>query len=288
MLVMTESQLAAGRLTEALRLVREAISIATERQLKDRLATLKVRMATIISLQGEYERSRLVLEELGTAADSTTESRIALGRVYVALGDFERAKTYLQRAVTELAQRGEHSLAGAAQESLGELAYESGDSNAAKAGFQQASASGNQQLSDPAAILASCRLVSLEPRSAAGASAEPILSANVDRAARAGQRLVEARCRLELAALQVRQARYAAALQTLDKVSADPQINLGVELEALAHYWRSRALAGTGDRQGGDTEKSAVAVIVERVQNSLPEQYRPSFARRAGIRQLFN
>jgi hypothetical protein len=58
-------------------------------------------------------------------------------------------------------------------------------------------------------------------------------------------------------------------------------------LDALAHYWRGRALRGSGDRQNGDAEQSAVAAIVGRLQDSLPEQYRQSFARRAGIRQLF-
>ena len=82
--------------------MREAVSIATERQLKDRLAMLKVRMATIGMLQGDYERSRQVLEEVGSAADSTSESQIVLGRVYVTLGDFGDAKRYLQRAMADV------------------------------------------------------------------------------------------------------------------------------------------------------------------------------------------
>ena len=288
MQVMTESELASGRLSDALRLVREAISIATERQLKDRLSILKVRMATIGMLQGDYEHSRQVLEEVGTSAESTSESQIALGRAYVTLGDFGNAKKYLQKALADVQRRGEHDLVHAAQESLGDLAYESGDVDSAKARFAEASADVGLPMPEPAAIHAACRLASLDGEPRARAAHERVLAANADRAAKAGQRLVEARCRLELAAVEVRQGRDADALQTLDQLSKDQQVNLGVETDALAHYWRGRALLASGDQTGAAVQRSQALAVVTRLRDALPEPSRQRFSDRTSIRPLFD
>jgi tetratricopeptide (TPR) repeat protein len=287
MRVMAESRLASGRLDDALRLVREAASVGTERQLKDRVTSLKVTEAKIDLLKGEYEAARQTLEELANAAGATAESRIALGRVYLALGDFKNAEKYLLEGLAEGQERSESMLVHLAQASLGEVAYESGDLNAARARFQQVAATNHRPLPDPATITATCRLSTLDAKRRAQSRWEQASVAGITWASKAGQRLVETRCRLDLAAIQVQERRYAAALAALQPVVTGKQVNVGVEMEALTHYWRGRALAGSGDQKGGDQEKLQALAAITRIRDSLPDRYRGSFSARASLRALF-
>jgi hypothetical protein len=52
------------------------------------------------------------------------------------------------------------------------------------------------------------------------------------------------------------------------------------------HYWRSRAMAGRGDRAGAESEAALGRTLALELQASLPERYRSSFAARAAIRPL--
>ena len=283
-----ESHAAAGRLSEALRLLREATSLATERQLKKHLTLLKVRTGSVGLLQSDYEAARKVLEEVVASGDVTPEARIALGRTYVRLGNFAEATRQLEAASADVRRTGETKLLHLVDESLGELAYESGQLDVARARFQETAAASRQSLPDPASIEASCHLASLGGATMTAAQFEQVLKASIEQARTMGQVIVQGMCVVDLARVQVQQQRYAEALETLQGISSDPQISLGPEVEAQRHYWRGRAMAARGDQQAGDAERSAALTTVTKLRDSLPEKYRQGFTGRTSIRPLFN
>ena len=121
MLGQGEAELAAGRVAESVRVLREGSSLATERQLTNRLAELKTMIAAAEIVQGNYEPARQALEPLAASADVTPETRIVLARVYVRLGDFSGARQQLERASADVRRTGEAGINALIDRALGEL-----------------------------------------------------------------------------------------------------------------------------------------------------------------------
>jgi tetratricopeptide (TPR) repeat protein len=119
-----ESLAATRRFDEALRLLREAASIATERGLKGRLAAVKVSIGNVQLLQRDYDAARRTLEEVVATPEAPVEAEIALGRAYVRLGDKSSARKHLENGLARGQKSGEAKLVALAEESLRELSNE--------------------------------------------------------------------------------------------------------------------------------------------------------------------
>jgi tetratricopeptide (TPR) repeat protein len=121
MQVQAESLAKMGRLDEALRLLREAASIATERQLKDRLAEVKMWVGNVQILQGDYEAARKILEEVLAGDSAPAQAQISLGRAYLGLGNLAQAKTHLDSGLARVRKSGESDLIALAEQAIAEL-----------------------------------------------------------------------------------------------------------------------------------------------------------------------
>jgi tetratricopeptide (TPR) repeat protein len=274
---------AAGRLTEARRLLTEASSIATERDLKSHLTSLNVDAAIVEWLQNDYEAARARLEPVVTSADATPEARIALGRVNLRLGDFTAAKTHFQTALAAMQASGEMTLSPLIHESLGELAMESGTLEEARAHFTHAAAGSDSTLPDPASVEARCHLAALSKSAGARADLETALA----RSRKMGQLHVHAQCALDLARVEYEQRRFSRVMEILNGIPMEPESSTGPELEAQRHLWRGRALIAQGDQTAGGAELALARTLAARIQATLPEHFRQRFASRANIRPLF-
>ncbi len=115
-----------GQLAEALRLLREAASIAIERQLKEHLAAVKVSIGNVELLQRNYEAARKTLEEVVAVGEAPAEAEIALGRAYARLGDTSNARKHLENGLARVRMSGEVKLVKLAEEALSELPRGSG------------------------------------------------------------------------------------------------------------------------------------------------------------------
>lgn len=272
----------AGRLTEARRLLAEASSIATERNLRSHLTSLKVDAAITESLVNDYQAARSLLESIVDAGDAPLEARIALGRLNVRLGDLTSAKSHLQAAAAAMRATGEMTLGPLIHESLGELAMESGNLDDARVHFKQAAAGAASALPDPASVEAHCHLAALVK----GANARADLEAAIDRWRQLGHTHLQVACALDLARVEYEQQRFSRVTDILKGLAMGGDSSIGPEREAQKHLWRGRALIAQGDKTAGAAELAAARALATQVQQSLPEHARQAFAARASIRPL--
>jgi serine/threonine protein kinase/tetratricopeptide (TPR) repeat protein len=287
MLGQAQGELAAGRMTESLRLLREGSSVATERQLKRHLDELKMAMATVEMFRGNYDAARQTVEPLIAGEDTTPEARIILGRAYLRMGDFAAAQQQLNQAASDAHRTGELGLAGLVDAALGELNYESGNSREALERYRRVAALDNRSVPNGAVAEAGCRMLALdESKAAIESDRAPRCLANIATARAAGQRLLAESCSLEAARFQLQRHRYDAALDALSQVRSDSSFSPGAELEALAHYWRSVALEGLGDTARSKEERARAKALALQIQTALPEKYRQTFGSRVSIRPL--
>jgi tetratricopeptide (TPR) repeat protein len=279
-------EMAAGRLGEALRLLREASSTATERQLKIKLTELKTIIANVELLQGNYDTAREAVEPLVESEATTSEARVVLGRTYIRMGQFAAAKRHLEQAASDARRGAELPIAALAEVSLAELAYESGVTEDALAKYRGVATLDDRGAPNGMVVEASCRVAALDGREESGARERQLL-ANIAKARKFGQLIVDAACSLDLARVQVQMHRYEAAIGTLRSIQSEKAANFGAETQALAHYWRGEALAGLGDRQQASVEHSRAKMLASEIQKKLPERFRQSYGSRASIRPLF-
>jgi hypothetical protein len=96
---------------------------------------------------------------------------------------------------------------------------------------------------------------------------------------------LEAKCRLLLARVQIAARRFDAAVATLDALPRDGASTIGLELQGLAHFWRSVALAGRGDDGQARSEAEAARKLLTEIASKLPDQSRAAFSARPDIRR---
>jgi tetratricopeptide (TPR) repeat protein len=95
-----------GQQIAALRLLHQALSIASERHLQEQMPSLNLDIARCHFLLNDYETARKELEPLVTR-DSQVEGHATLGRTYVRLGDFAAGKRELDQALSAIESSGE-------------------------------------------------------------------------------------------------------------------------------------------------------------------------------------
>jgi tetratricopeptide (TPR) repeat protein len=286
------SQRYAGRLAEARRELLAALSIATEKQLNNRVGELAVEIAKTDFLQNDYEAARKSLDDL-VAHDTdrkNLEARIVLARILVKLGDFEAAKANLDQALVEVET---HRLpqfvqfAPVVHTALGELAFESGRLSEARAQFDRASALWLDDFPDAASVEARSYLGLLDALTRSDPAATKKVEASVQQAKKMGRLALEALCRVHLARIEFGQRRYGDGLAVLNDVPLEGERTIGPELQAQVRYWRSLAMAERGDRVGSQSEVTLARKLAQQLRASLPASDRDRFASRRDIRPLF-
>jgi tetratricopeptide (TPR) repeat protein len=276
-----------GRHAEAERLANRAIAILQERSIDEDVGALTIDLARSQFDLGNYQAATRLLTDLATktAAPYTAAARIHLARTRARVGDAAGAERHLAAAGGEVDDKSE--LFPMLLLAQGEAAYEAGRLDAARAAFSRAASLWTGPLPDIASVEARAYLGFLDATN--GRVAEGQRSLEASRAqAQAMERIgVEARCRLLLARIAIRQQRFAEALRTLDAIPPDDGTRtIGAELRAQVHYWRGLARARSGDAPGGRTEIETARKLVDGVRGSLTETDRADFVARPDIRPL--
>jgi serine/threonine protein kinase/tetratricopeptide (TPR) repeat protein len=267
----------AGRHAEAERESSRALAIARERNLEDGIVASTVDHAQSRFDRSDYaEAAKLLAQVLGNSpGPASTEARIRLGRAYARLGDFEAARAALDQAGADLRTRRETGLIPLFGLATGELAYESGRLREARTHFAAASALWTDTLPDAASVEARLYLGLVDALDGRRAQAVAAIRACLAQARAMGRFSLEQRSRVFLARIAVTERHFDDALRILDEIPPDDASRtIGRELRAQVHYWRSRALAGRGDRAGAATEASAARGLIEQLRAPFPERYR--------------
>ncbi len=278
----------AGQLDESLRQLNQALNVAKERQLRNRIESVSVNIAQSRFLLNEYEAARTLLEEVvaSDAGRDDLEARIALGRVYVRLGDFEAARKHLERALADTEAGGQMTLAALTHAASGELAYESGKLQEARSHFDRAASFWTEDLPDAASVEARCYEGLLDTLTGKIPAVRRIVELSAAQARKMGRLHLEARCRLALARIHFIERRNAEAVATLDQLAPGGDRTIGPELRAEMHYWRGRAMTARGDGAAAESEIARARKLAQELRASLPEQHRDRFASRTTIRPL--
>jgi tetratricopeptide (TPR) repeat protein len=264
-----DNEAGAGRLAEAKRILHEATTLATERGLKNRLLPLRVATANVAFLEADYEGARKILVE-ALAEGSTEDVHLALGRVLVRVGNFDGARQHFETARARLRSSGVMVLEPLLEESLGELFREMGREEVARQHFRQAVSMLEQHTPIPAGIEAECHL---------GVMPETL--------SRVHNVHVRAECALERARVEFQAGRYTTVTNLLHDIPPS-DANIGLELQARVHYWSALALARQGQAAASSAERDAGRRLAAKIQASLSEKDRASFARRATMRPLLD
>jgi tetratricopeptide (TPR) repeat protein len=286
MLGQAKAHVAAGRIVEALRLIHEASSVAVERQLKNQRNELKTAEALVDIMQGRYESARQSLEQAVAGEDATSEARIALARTYVRMGDFALARRHLDQATADVERSGEAGVHSIIDAAFGELHDERSDPRAAVDAYRKVASLDERILPDDIVNEVRCRLAALDDR-VGSAEREKRLVDIVARARKLGHRVLALKCSVDLARERLQNHHYAAAFDALREAQSGPSFTPGLELEALAHYWRGLALNGQGHTDEAKTELTQAKAAAGRIQAALPGTFRQSYSARASIRPLF-
>jgi tetratricopeptide (TPR) repeat protein len=283
--VEASSHLYAGRHEEARRQLRAALTLAEDRKLANRLASLKVKLAESYFVMSEYEAAKAELEEVlaSEAGLKDLDAQVALGRVYTRLGDYDAARRYLEPALAAVEASGYLELAPIAHTSLGELGYVSGAFNEARTHFLKAATFWTEELPDAASVEAKCfqGLLDAQPRHTPGAL--EMVAAGVAQASKMGRPYLEARCRLNLARFEVSLNRPADAVAALQAIPSGSEKVIGLELAAQVSYLRSLALAGQRDQVGATSEGNRARTLMEQLKKSLPPRYQDGFTSRSDV-----
>jgi tetratricopeptide (TPR) repeat protein len=277
-----------GYLAEARRQFVAALSLATERQLSDRVDSLAVDLAATDLLRDDYEAARKGLVEL-VARDSgrkNVEARIVLGRVLGRLGDFNGARQSLNDAMAAIESRRMTELLPEAATALGEVAYDEGRSAEARAQFERAAAAWTDDFPPAASVEARSYVGLLDGLAGDVPAAIAAVEKSVAQADKMGRLDLEAASRVRLARLQFVERRFADAVVALKDIPTDGDRRVGPALGAQVHDWRARALAAQQDAAGAARERGLARKIVQELLASQPTAFRDRFAARPEIKRL--
>lgn len=273
----------AGRLGRARTLLRSAFEIARSRGLTDNVSGVSLSLALADLEASDYHEARASLERAAAGGTSELEARIGLGVLLTRLGEFESARDVLQQALADVETRQRVGLRPLAHYARGALALEMKELALARAEFDAAIGSWTDPLPNPAVIEARCDRGLLEAMAGRRPAAHADLDTGLAQASQLGRIAVEAHCRVQLARLDLLEAKPADAIRALDAIPEDTEdAMIGPELRAQIEYWRADALLK--QRGAGASDHAARArQLLAAVQASLSPDERDRYAARIDI-----
>jgi tetratricopeptide (TPR) repeat protein len=257
-----------GRRAEAERELRQAEAIARERGLDDDLAAIAIELGYLYLDVNEYEQARTYFRQ---AADTETgsdriEAQIGLARVHVLLGDFTAAERVLGEASAAIEDPRNKRLLPVLHLTRGLLASESGKSAAARQEFARAASSITTDLVDEASVEARAHGGWLDARAGHVSAGQTAIAASVDDARRMRRSLLEARCRILLARVLLRERRAKDALAVVAPVPVD---QAGFEMRAQLHHLRADAYRVAGESVAAEGESMLAADAWQQLRRSV-------------------
>ena len=270
-----------GRLIDSEKELNKAISLAKERDLRDRLQILLVYLARSRFQLADYVSARNQLTEAfgdGTGENATL-AIVTLGRVQSRLGDFSAAKATLERASRDVQSSGNVWLEPSIFEALGELAYGAGLSSEARASFSSASRLWVDELPEPASVESRAYLGLLDAEEGQIARGRAEVQASLRQARKMRIYGLEARCTLLLAQVALLDHRKDEALDLLSRIPPDGDRAIGPELQAQVHMWRARARGGASP----DPDMIVARQLLDTIRSGLPDPERRNYSMRLDL-----
>jgi tetratricopeptide (TPR) repeat protein/TolB-like protein len=176
----------AGKPEEALRILRQAVTIAKERNLEETLQSLNADIGIVHLMSNNYSAARTALEP--AVAAGAPEPQIALARVSIKLGDLNGARARLEQAQKAVETTGELALIPQLSVAQGELALAAGDMSAARLYFAKAAEAWTPELANAAAVEGRCYSGFVEKRAA-------LIQSVIVQSQKLGRLGLEAHCR---------------------------------------------------------------------------------------------
>jgi tetratricopeptide (TPR) repeat protein len=271
-----------ARYAEAEQELRKALAIAGERDLKEDIVALNIDLARSYFDQGDYGTAVMLLEPIGDGFDQQSlHAWIRLARTRLRLGDFTAARALLRKADEDVAKRKETEYRPVLYATLGELEYESDRLPEARAHFARAAAMWTDDLPDPASVEARAYVGLIDALRGRIASGRSAIESSLAQAVKMRQVAIEARCRIFLAQLLLREKSASDALRELNEIKRD---TVRGELLAQSHYWRGMALGGITSE--ANTEKQRAKTLVEEAAAKLSERDRQGFLARRDLKRI--
>lgn len=279
----------AGQHAAAERQLNRAIALAKERSLDEELSAATVGKAISLFERNDYAEARRVLMSVSGNSRNRYHSiaRLYLGRVYTRLGSFDEARRTIDAVALQMERSSETGLLPLLYLSQAEVAHEVGRTPEARQYFQQASALWVDDFPDPASVEARCSLGAIDAIKGRAQAALTALRASREQARRMGRAALEARCVVRLAQVEALAGPSDEALGLLEQIPSDtPERGVGPELQAQAHFWRSRLLVRRGNLDDGERQAKTARTILDALRASLPEADRTRFNARPEIRLM--
>jgi tetratricopeptide (TPR) repeat protein len=287
---MAEYHRYAGRHKAAEEELARARTVAELNNLDDEMAAIAADLATSKVELGDYVSARdviLPVLESSTGQDAI-HARIRLARARTYMGDVTTAEAELLEVARDLQNRSGTELHPLLQESLGELAYERSLWQKAREHFSRAAALAVDDWPDAASLEAQAYLAILDARDGKPGAAERRAAETLEQASRISRFTLQTKCRLILARIYVEGKKSDAAIRALQEVASPGDRQLGPELRAQMHYWRSRAFRLQRDNERSRIELAAAQSLVQELRRSIPESLRAGFDARPDIRSVLN
>jgi len=279
----------AGRTKDADRELNKALNLARERDLDSRSVITSIRLGQLRLDAGDYEGARQVLEEsrLNATVPNQIETKLALARTYVRLGDFMKADRLLSEVAPVLSTITDPSLHLVLSVARGELAYETRRLDEARRYFAEAAAFLTDPFPDADALRARAYVGLLEAQRGDISRGRAIVAESLDVAQRAGYFSMAARCSVLLAQIDLAHQQFAEAARSLDGVPDDDAVRaLDPELRAQVYIWRGRARKGLGEAQRGSDDEAAGRKLLQDLAGGLGDPHRQMYLSRPTIAEI--
>jgi tetratricopeptide (TPR) repeat protein len=269
-----------------------ASDIAEAAGAKSDLISIRYNIGRCQFLHNQYEPARQSVEQALDLARSLNSgydiprAAFLLGRIELRLGEFGRAEKTLTEAFRDARKNDYRDLLPEAHAALGELLHEQGKRTEAERYFRLAVGSSKKETLDAPGLEARVFLGLLEGEKGNVSQALSDCQASLNRAEQAGRAALSAQARLCLARLYLRQKKYAGTLDVLGNMPSQDDASLGPELLAQSCFLQSQALSGLGRTDDAERASARARELARKLQQTIPENYRESFAARREIRAL--
>jgi tetratricopeptide (TPR) repeat protein len=212
---------------------------------------------------------------------------VELGRTLTRLGDFTGARAELNRVASDIERSHDVGSLPLLNAALGQLEYEMGHVAEATTYFGRASAAWpTDGFPEDSSVESRAYLGLLQGLRGERARGMTPLLESLHWARQTNRVLLEARCLLFMARIELAANRIEDAVARLSDLPEERRRRLNPELQSYLRYWYGKALAQQGRREAAAVEAGAARTILEDWGRAIPEVDRSRVLSRPDIRLI--
>jgi tetratricopeptide (TPR) repeat protein len=275
-----------GQFMLAERELNRALDIARRLGFTDDIPSLVFDQASLHVAMGKYVEARAEFRQaLAGDAGPKTEMRVGLALLESLIGDFDAARRIIGQAEKDAELDTTGNLASTVHAGLGMLAHQTSRFSEARREFSKAVALKKDPLPDEVIVEARAYLGVLDAREGKSAAGRGAIEACVDQSLKMRRVSLEARCRVLLARVHLKEGHIDAADSALTGIAGNV---LGPEVLADVQHWRSRVLTARGNPEEAERHQREARQLIDGIRASLPMEEQGRFLARADIREILD